>query len=458
MRCRGRWPRGRGQSTRSLASRDLPAVGVEDERERLRHRDLRGPVEIRAGVVDLRHAVLHVLVALAVVVAGRDVDQMHLARALAVLGVAGGELEHHGRELAHGEVVRRVADVVDLAARDAARIHDDLHEGRDAVVDVGERALLGAAVDELDVLAAQDVPEELRDDARAAFLRRVDRVEAGADPVERPEQRVIEALLHPVGVDHAVHELLRAGVDPARLVDRAEHELRALGIELGVAAHAVHLGGRGEDDALAMVHAVPHDRQVRLEVELEHPQRLAHVRRGRGDGDERQDRVALLDVVLDPLPVDRDVAFEEMEAAIGDQVLDAVGLHVHAVDRPVGLGEDALGQMVADEAVDAEDQDFAHGGRGVGEWNGAGMERRLSRALRAPGTGEVYGGGDLAPGARLISRPGAGRQPRGEVRAAPASDRNAPSRRRHRPRRRRSRGAAPAACPRRRNARRCARP
>ena len=33
----------------------------------------------------------------------------------------------------------------------------------------------------------------------------------------------------------------------------------------------------------------------------------------------------------------------------------AIGGHVHAVDLPVGVGEDALRQVVADEAVDAED-------------------------------------------------------------------------------------------------------
>jgi hypothetical protein len=42
------------------------------------------------------------------------------------------------------------------------------------------------------------------------------------------------------------------------------------------------------------------------------------------------------------------------------QVGDAFGLHVHAIDLPVGLGDDALGQVVADEAVDAEYQDFFH--------------------------------------------------------------------------------------------------
>src|SRR5665647_64345 len=49
-----------------------------------------------------------------------------------------------------------------------------------------------------------------------------------------------------------------------------------------------------------------------------------------------------------------------MEALLLHQVRDALGLHVHAVDLPVGLGDDAFGQVVADEAVDAEYQDFFH--------------------------------------------------------------------------------------------------
>src|SRR5438034_3420949 len=50
----------------------------------------------------------------------------------------------------------------------------------------------------------------------APLLCRVEVVQPRADPVERPEQRVVEPFLHAVGVDHAVHQLLRAGVDPAR--------------------------------------------------------------------------------------------------------------------------------------------------------------------------------------------------------------------------------------------------
>ena len=109
-----------------------------------------------------------------------------------------------------------------------------------------------------------------------------------------------------------------------------------------------------------MPHAGSHNRKVRLEVELEHAQRLADVGRRRGDGDQRQDGVALLDVVFDPLAVDRDVAFEEVEALLRQELADPIRLDVHPMDFPVGRRKDPPGQVMADEAVDAEYEDAFH--------------------------------------------------------------------------------------------------
>ena len=231
-----------------------------------------------------------------------------------VFGVVGGHRQHRLGELAHRPVVGRIADVVDLARGDAAGILQDRHQRRDAVGDVGEGALLAPAVDQLDRLAANDLAEELGDDARRSFLGREDRVEPRADPVEGPKERVVQPLLHAVAGDDAVEQLLRAGVDPARLVDRAVDQVRGLGVELAVGAHAVDLRGRREHEVLLVLDRGADDRQVGLEVELEHAQRLAHVGRGRGDRDQRQDHVALADVVFDPFLVDRDVALEEVHA------------------------------------------------------------------------------------------------------------------------------------------------
>ena len=113
-----------GFSSMALASQlarragvvELAAVRVEDALQRVVHVDLRRPAEVLHRVVDLRHAVLHVLVALAVVLAGGRLDQLHLARRCrGTRDRSCASVEHHLRELAHREVVRRVADVVDLA-------------------------------------------------------------------------------------------------------------------------------------------------------------------------------------------------------------------------------------------------------------------------------------------------------------------------------------------------------
>jgi hypothetical protein len=184
----------------------------------------------------------------------------------------------------------------------------------------------------------------------------VDRVEARADPVEGTEERVLETLVAAERGDHAVEELLRARVDPARLADRSEDELALLLVELLVLAHPVDLGRRREDDARLVLRRHADDLQVRLEVELEDRHRVLHVRRGRGDRDERQHHVALLHVVLDPLVVDRDVALEEAEPVVRHPRPYAVAVEVHAMHAPVRPREDRVGQVAADEAVDAEDE------------------------------------------------------------------------------------------------------
>ena len=77
-------------------------------------------------------------------------------------------------------------------------------------LDIGEAALLAAAVDQQDRRAltrfriscvmARELP------MRADF----EGVEPRPDPVERPEQRELQAVLLAVGPDHAVEQLLDA--------------------------------------------------------------------------------------------------------------------------------------------------------------------------------------------------------------------------------------------------------
>jgi hypothetical protein len=105
-----------------------------------------------------------------------------------------------------------------------------------------------------------------------------------------------------------------------------------------------------------VLHARTHKREIRLEIQLEHLEGLFDVGCRGGDCHQRQHRVALADMVFDPLAIDGDVALEKVETAFRQQVGDAISLHIHAVDFPVGAGDDALGQVMPDESIDAEDQ------------------------------------------------------------------------------------------------------
>ena len=163
----------------------------------------------------------------------------------------------------------------------------------------------------------------------------------------------LELAILAVGPDHPVQELLGAAVDPALLVDGPQHQGGVVLVKLRIGAHAVDFGGRGKDDAGAVLDALADDAQVFLEIQLEHPQGLLDVGHGGGDGHQGQDQVALPDVVFDPLLVDGDVAFQEMEPGMVQGLLQLVGVEVHAKDLPVPGGEDAPGEGVADEAVDA---------------------------------------------------------------------------------------------------------
>src|SRR5438046_3373475 len=111
-----------------------------------------------------------------------------------------------------------------------------------------------------------------------------------------------------------------------RVANVKEKQLKGLRMERVDTAHTVDLRGRRKYDALLVPDARADDRQIRFEVELEHAQRLAHVRRRGRDRDQRQRGVAFLDVVFDPLAIDGDVAFEETESLLPEQIADPIGL------------------------------------------------------------------------------------------------------------------------------------
>src|SRR6185437_1602662 len=113
---------------------------------------------------------LDVLVVLAVVIAGRDLDDLDGARVLAqhreLLRDADGALG----EIADRDTVGRIADVEDAARGAPLGILEDGEQTLDRIVDEGEGALLLAAIDQLDRPAVEHVREELGEYAGAALL------------------------------------------------------------------------------------------------------------------------------------------------------------------------------------------------------------------------------------------------------------------------------------------------
>ena len=175
-------------------------------------------------------------------------------------------------------------------------------------------------------------------------------------PVERTEQGELEAVLIAIGPDHAVQQLFRNRVDPTLFVDRPDHQIGIIFVEVFVGAHAVHFRGRREDNALIIFHAVTDDLQVLFEIQFEHAQRVTGVFDRRRDRDQRQYHVAFLNMVFDPLGVNADIAFNEVETRAVEETADGVGADIQAVNLIVVVLQQALGQVVTDKAVNAEDQ------------------------------------------------------------------------------------------------------
>src|SRR2546430_16867848 len=111
---------------------DVRAVRVVDVAQGILHSDTWAPSEVALGGGDVRHAVLHVLVAAAVIALRAGAHDLYLARRVAVLGIFERQGDHRPGELAYRQVVARAADVVDLPRGDAAAVGDDRHQRVDA--------------------------------------------------------------------------------------------------------------------------------------------------------------------------------------------------------------------------------------------------------------------------------------------------------------------------------------
>ena len=160
----------------------------------------------------------------------------------------------------------------------------------------------------------QRVVRELRDRSRRAGIGVLEGVEPRTDPVERPEERVPEALFLSVRGDHAVHELLGRAVDPPHLGDRPDGEGARVLAEFRVRAHAVHLGRRREDHAFPVRDAHPDDLEVLFEVQLERTHWVGDVVGRFGHPHQGQDDVVVAHAGVDPAVRFEDVAFREGES------------------------------------------------------------------------------------------------------------------------------------------------
>lgn len=110
-------------------------------------------------------------------------------------------------QLTNAGFVFRVADVDDLTVTLAITVFDDARQRLDAIGHVSEAAFLLTAIHQTNRRALHQVQDQLGNGARAAHPCRVQTVKARAHPVERAEQRELEAFLA-IGPDHAVEQLL----------------------------------------------------------------------------------------------------------------------------------------------------------------------------------------------------------------------------------------------------------
>ena len=145
---------------------DIVPVGFKNPLKGILHPGGGFPAQFSHGVPDGGYAVLHVLIAFTVIGAGCGLHNLHRIGIRCVFGNAAGDLEHLVRQIAHRMVVVGIADVVDFAVGDVVLVGNDVHEGIDAVIDVGEGSLLLAAIDEVDGFSAHNVAKKLRNDPR----------------------------------------------------------------------------------------------------------------------------------------------------------------------------------------------------------------------------------------------------------------------------------------------------
>ena len=141
-------------------------------------------------------------------------------------------------------------------------------------------------------------------------------------------------------------------------MNRASDARAGVFVKALVGAHSVHLGGAWEDQALAVLHAVADHAQVLFKVQFKDAQWVADVFDRCSDGYQRQHHIALANVEFNPFAVDGNIAFNKVEAWMLSERSQVLLVEIHTVDLKAVVLQETLGQMAADETVDAQDQDL----------------------------------------------------------------------------------------------------
>src|SRR6266568_3008824 len=206
----------------------------DDTRKDFVELDLRLVADQRADPGDVRYAARHVFEAGFVRLVVRDChDRGRTARHL--LDAAG--------EIADGDLLA-VADVEDLA--DGPGLVDQGYHSLHNVPDVGEAARLGAVAEHRDRLAGERLTDEVRH--HHPVLTRL----ARTDGVEETDDDDGEPALLPVCEREEFVDHLAAGVRPAVLRRRPEHEIGVFR-KGDRRALAVHLRRRRDQDQLLLL-------------------------------------------------------------------------------------------------------------------------------------------------------------------------------------------------------------
>ena len=147
----------------------------------------------------------YVLIALAIISTAACLNRSPFRQsALFAERVTLPDFDHEFGYFAHALIVIWIADVEYLSIGFSALITQNGHQAVHSVAHVTKTAAGVAAVNQVQRLAVEQVPTELRHQATAAFFCRIQAVQLRPHPIERTEKRKPQALLEAIGPDDAI--------------------------------------------------------------------------------------------------------------------------------------------------------------------------------------------------------------------------------------------------------------